>query len=495
MNRKNLFIPFLAFLLPLLIRCIPELIMGPYLVGFDVTAHYVPTTLLWLQGDVTFGSFFGTAPLLYTLTTGLTVLFGSVTVALKVLPPVLLGFLGFSVYTYARLGVSWSQKKSLFVALLGALYFVALRISWDALREELAVGFLFLALTAASLIVAGRAPRKNIVFLSLALVAVILANQVVAVLALGIIVLSIIYLLFKKSRSIALRVAVPSLPAIVVFLAVFFLSPSIPEYRLIFGFPDSSDGWIAIFGYASYPDMLASTAVFYLYCFGFLLPLALLSVRRFKNLQMRIWVILILIAAFIPIVSPSGLRIAMLLTYPLAFYAAEGLSKLRTVRWKNCRKPLFTAGIVYLVAVTSVLGLGFMTASATAAFPYYSSPVNTHLNQIPSSMLQNTVAIYDCPSVENAVKWLKENMTEGDALLAHRAFYGWALLSLEKTQVILYEYDNPSDAAAANATAGYNNLYLIWWINGKGWYNLPSIPSVFHEVYQSGDIAVYIYKP
>jgi uncharacterized membrane protein YhaH (DUF805 family) len=408
---------------------------------------------------------------------------------------VLLGFLGLSVYTYARLGVSWSQKKSLFVALLGALFFVALRISWDALREELAVGFLFLALTAVALIIAGRASKKTYLFLSLTLVAVILANQVVAVLALGIIILSVIYLLLKKSRSIALRIVAPSLPAIIVFLAVFFFSPSIPEYRLIFGFPDTSDGWIAIFGYSSYPDMLASTAIFYLYCFGFLLPLALLSVRRFKNLQMRIWVILILMAAVIPIVSPSGLRIAMLLTYPLAFYATEGLSRLRAVRWRHCRKPLFTAGIVYLVAVTSVLGLGFMTASAAAPFPYYRAAVNMHLNQIPSSMLQNTVAIYDCTSVENAVNWLKDNMIDSDALLAHRAFYGWALLSIDKDQVILYEYDNPSDAAAANATAGYNNLYLIWWVNGKGWYNLPSVPTVFHEVYQSGDIAVYVYEP
>jgi hypothetical protein len=137
LNQKKLFLPFLAFLIPFLIRCIPEIVMGGYLVGFDVIAHYVPTTVLWLQGDVTLGSFFGTAPLLYTLTTGLTFFSGSVFVALKVLPPLLLGFLGLSVYTYARLGVSWSQKKSLFVALLSALYFVALRISWDACVRNL----------------------------------------------------------------------------------------------------------------------------------------------------------------------------------------------------------------------------------------------------------------------------------------------------------------------------------------------------------------------
>jgi hypothetical protein len=469
--------------------------MGRYLVGFDTMAHYVPTTLLWLRGDVTLSSFFGTAPLLFTLTTSLTVLSGSVFIALKVLPPILLGFLGLTIYTYARRGIAWSQKKSLFVALLGALYFVALRISWDALREELAISFLFLTLTATSLILAGRTSKKNYLFLSLAFIAVILANQVVAVLAMGIILFSAIYLLLKKNRTLAMRIIAFSLPAVIIFLTVFLLSPSIPEYRLIFGFPNTSDGWIAIFGYSSYPDMIANTAVFYLYCFGLLLPLALLSIRCFKNFQMRSWTVIILLAAFIPIVSPSGLRIAMLLTYPLAFYATEGLSRLRTVHWKRSRKPLFGAGLVYLVVVTSVLGLGFMALTAAAPFPYFSGVVNTHLNQVPSSMLQNTVAIYDCPDVENAVNWVKDNMTRSDALLAHRAFYGWALSGLDEKQVILYEYDNPADAAAANATAGYSNLYLIWWVDGKGWYNLPSVPPVFTEVYQSGDIAVYVYNP
>jgi hypothetical protein len=492
---KKLLIPFLAFLIPLLARCIPEILMGSYLVGFDTMAHYVPTTLLWLHGDVSFGSFFGTAPLLFTLTTTLTVLSGSVFIALKILPPILLGLLGLSIYTYARRGIAWSQKKSLFVALLGALYFMALRISWDALREELAIIFLFFTLTAAALLIAGKPQKRNYLYLSLAFIAVILANQVVAVLAMGIMLFTAIYLLIKKNRAIALRIILFSLPAVAVFLAVFFLSPSIPEYRLIFGFPNTTDGWVAIFGYSSYADMLASTAVFYIYCFALLLPLALLSVRRFKNFQMRIWVVIVLLAAFVPIVSPSGLRIAMLLTYPLAFFATEGLSRLKTVHWVRYRKPLFNAGLVYLIAVTSVLGAGFMALSAAAPFPYFSGAVNTHLNQIPSSMLQNTVAIYDCPDVENAVNWVKDNMSGSDALLAHRAFYGWALSRIDEKQVILYEYDNPADAAASNSTLGYSHLYLIWWVNGKGWYNLPSVPPVFSEAYRSGSIAVYVYNP
>ena len=54
--------PFFAFTIPLLLRVIPEVLMGPYVVGFDTMGHYVPTTLLWLRGDVSFLSFIGTAP-------------------------------------------------------------------------------------------------------------------------------------------------------------------------------------------------------------------------------------------------------------------------------------------------------------------------------------------------------------------------------------------------------------------------------------------------
>ena len=60
---KRFVFPFLAFVVPLLLRAIPEVLMGPYVVGFDTMGHYVPTTLLWLRGNVSFLSFIGTAPL------------------------------------------------------------------------------------------------------------------------------------------------------------------------------------------------------------------------------------------------------------------------------------------------------------------------------------------------------------------------------------------------------------------------------------------------
>ena len=470
--------------------------MGSYLVGFDNMAHYVPTTTLWLRGQVTLESFIATAPLLYVLTTSLSAVSGSVILTLKIIPPLLLGALGLSIYTFARRGSAWSPIKSLISTLVGTLYFVALRISWDALREMVAIIFLFLALTALTQIVTGSPSKRRYFAFALALSAVMLANQVVAVLALGIALFTVIYALFGKKTAVAVRLVGSSIPAAAIFLSIFYLSPSIPEYRLIFGFPDTPDGWLALFGYASYTDMLISEAMFALYCFGFLMPLALLGAKRFGNFQMRSWIILLAIAAFIPMVSPSGLRLLMLLTFPLAFYVTEGIGGLHSVRWRRLRKPLAGAGLVYLAAVVGVLSWGFMASTPEEPHDYFiADGLNTHIYSIPSSMLQNTVSINDCADTEKAVAWLEANMEPADALLSHRAFYGWALARIDRDQIIMYEYDNPLDAAASSAGKVEGDLYLIWWVDGKGWYGLPSVPPEFSQVYSSGNIAVYVYDP
>jgi hypothetical protein len=495
LKTKQLLFPIIAFLIPLLIRCIPEILMGSYLVGFDNMAYYVPTTLLWLRGEVTLGSFIATAPLLYTLTTSLSVLSGSVFTALKILPPLLLGILGLSIYTYARRGLAWSPIKSLFPTLIGTLYFVALRISWDALREELAIIFLFLALTAVAQVIANKASKKHYLALALTLSAVVLSNQVVAVFALGIILFTLINALIRKHNKTALTLITTAIPAVAIFLTTYYLSPSIPEYRLIFGFPTSPDGWLALFGYSSYGEMLSSEAIFLLYCFGFLLPIAVLSVKRFKSFQMQSWVILLVIAAFIPMVSPSNLRLLMLLTYPLAFYATEGLSRLKAVHWKRLRLPIAGVGLAYLVLVTGVVSWGFMTNTPLQPYLYFKAGAyNNYIYSIPSSMLQNSVSINDCQDTANAVAWLKTNMNTTDFLLSHRVFYGWALTRLDKNQIIMYEYDNPAHAAASNRVNVNGSLYLIWWTPGNGWSGLTTVPQVFTEVYQSGNIAIYSYS-
>src|SRR3990170_4348559 len=170
--------PLLAFLIPLVVRAIPEILMGPFVVGFDTLGYYVPNTLVWLRDGVGFWNFVAVAPFFYVLLMGATSVGVPIVISLKVMSPLLLGFLGIAVYFYANKTLSWSPKKSLLVVLFATLYFVALRVSWDMLRSELALIFLFTTLV--FLAKDGRSLRTG-VLLSLAMLSVVFANQLIAI--------------------------------------------------------------------------------------------------------------------------------------------------------------------------------------------------------------------------------------------------------------------------------------------------------------------------
>jgi len=113
---------------------------------------------------------------------------------------------------------------------------------------------------------------------------------------------------------------------------------------------------------------------------------------------------------------------------------------------------------------------------------------------IPSSMLQNSVPLIDCKDTVNVLRWLEGDIEENARLLTHRAFYGWALQELGEDQIIHYEYLNPERVARDVARQGYHPIYLVWWVNGFGWYGQPTVSSPFREVHQSGRMAIYIYE-
>lgn len=110
-------------------------------------------------------------------------------------------------------------------------------------------------------------------------------------------------------------------------------------------------------------------------------------------------------------------------------------------------------------------------------------------------MLQNTISITDSHDTVNALNWFKDNSNTSTLLLTHTAFYGWALLTLNVSQVRNYGFDDPAQSALGFAQETHAKIYLIWWTNGWGWYNESTLPSSFHEVYSSGKIAIYSYVP
>jgi hypothetical protein len=295
----------------------------------------------------------------------------------------------------------------------------------------------------------------------------------------------IVYSWIKKRSKQALKLLILSTPAILLFLLTVYagyIMPSIPPELNVLH-PEGE--WLNFFGFSSYIDMSAKMLSFLIYCYLPLLPLVIKGAKSLKNRQIQTWTIWSLIATFSPIVSTLAYRWLLMLTYPLAFYATETLWNI-----KSNNNRLHTSTI--LGALLAILTIGFIVMPSASPFPYYTVP--QFQNYIPSSMLQNTIPQSDCQHVTNSLNWLKNNMHTNSILLTHTAFHGWALLTLDADKVIPYGYGNPESTAKNSTKQGYEQIYLIWWTEGKGWHGLPTIPSSFGKVYQSGNIAIYLYE-
>ena len=484
----NLMLPILAITIPLLARAIPEILMGPYLVGFDTMGYYVPNTITWLGTGVSFWSLMSSAPLFYMLLLGITSTGAPIVVTLKILGPLLLGLLGFVTYNYAHKALSWSPKKSLILAILSTLYFVALRVSWDMFRSELALVFLFLVLF---FIQKNRNTIRNGFFLSLTMALVVLSHQLISIIMFVIVIATIASFYFKKKKIEFKRILICSIPAVLFFIIIIYInyfvfSSPIMDYSV--NYAGGFESLVTV----SHPELVIDTLGFLVICYLPLIPFLIFGFRRSKsNIQLKAWMLWIFIPLLIVIISPNAFflggvlpyRWILLLTYPLSFYAVEGLF---AIKW-NWYKIVYKIAVGFIIAFLSV---GFLVLPNSGALNFFGS----YPTYIPKSMLQNTVQLSDCQDTANAILWAQNNLPSNSYLLVHEAFYGWAALGFNRSQLIPYFFGSPAEVANKTQQINPSNqLYLIWWVNGTGWYGQPSAPTAFKELYHSGNIAIYQY--
>lgn len=490
-QHDSLIFPLLAFLIPLLVRTIPEILMGPFVVGFDPIGYYVPFLSL-IRGGLNFWGFFSVAPFFYVILTAITSIGIPAILSLKFLSVFIFGLLGVSIYFYAEKSLSWSCKKSLLVALLATLYFVSLRVSFDLLRSELALVFLF---TTMIFLKRFGTNLKIGILLSLSMLLVVFSDQYISVIIFVIILATIVTSYIKKERRELGKLILFSVPAAFLFCFIIYAglvsSQLSLSTRIIGEEIGGSMSPTALFGFSSYSNLVINNLGFLVFCYLPLVPLLILSGNRLKgNLQLRAWVVwilfIIVLSTLVPFIFFDALpyRWTILLSYPLAFFAVGAIDKIRMSKSK-------VALIVGAGLILATLSTTFMVLPTSSPFVYY----NYYPNYIPTSMLQNTLPLRDCQDTVNSLQWIGTNMPGNGHLLAHTAFYGWALLYLNRSQIIPYGYGDPEVTASNLARNGsISPLYLIWWINGTGWYGQPTVSPAFSEAYKSGRIAVYIYN-
>jgi len=430
----------LFFVVGLILRGVPELLVSWYPVGYETVTYYAPAMLGFAGkglGDV-FVGFFRAGPLFYVLMWLAANVSGAHPfLILKVVGPVLYGVLCVSFFVFLRRGLGLGWRLAFLASLLLVFQVAALRESWDRFRTVLGLVFVFGGLTALR-----SESRGKWGLLAVFGVLAALSREYVAV----VLFVSVLgYAVLEK------RDRVWSLLALVPGFAVFG----------IMVFPVLPGLWAGVvgleFAVRGYLWVVQDAFVIFLVCYLVLLPFVLSGLRRDWLLgSMSVW---LLVAGFSVVAGsflsvPGYQRWLMLLVFPFCVYAVWGFERL----------GLFSGRRVWvLVAVFSLVvlvGLGYSSGS----FSYVGHVPNSY---VAVGLKGSSISWDQVDDVRAVLGWLDEHAVVDSAVLVEERFYGWTLLYLERAgedvAVIAYAAGSaPSVALEQAGRDGFSRVYLVW---------------------------------
>ena len=489
-----------AFLIPLGIRAIPEIIAGPYPIGFDPINYYIPMMLSRPSLQMIVSS--SPSPLYWILQQAL---FNSLNpnpvILVKSIGTTLAGAVALSIYAYGKRVIELSENWSLLGALVASIYFISLRISWEEFRLMLGTVLLFGTLVMLNYESIG--PRLLSIPSSFAAG---LSHEFAAYGLLAILLWKAVSLSFrggvtKSGRSFLYLILLDALVVFAVLLRAFDVQYSSLSI-------DYGAGTISA-------NPLGSSAIlagFALWAFLPILPLLVLTAKYHSRQSEEIiaWALSIGvtvagIAVFFPGAVYIGVRLVILLVYPLSLLVIIGLSRVSR-EYGYFSRPIMGVAVISLVVIFT-FSASYIATYPENANPYFSQ-INPYLLYVPSSMLQNGVSVNDMNSLLVAVHWVHEKLSQGSVLVIHEAFEGAVALELgyplppdvvvvrlgsvtmnSQQQMI----DRLTTAAGSASDNGQTQVYTLWWDNGKGWYGISSLPLPFVNVFAEGSIGVYDY--
>lgn len=474
-----------AFLIPLSIRAVPEILVGPYPVGFDTIAFYVPNTLDWAAGKVGLLPMLGMAPLMYAISVPIHLLLKVDPVWIfKFLGPIFYGSMIWTLFRFLVLELKWSKQQALGGALFASLYFVTLRIGWDLYRNTLGLAFILLALP---LLKDGKGIGKQVLLSAIILLAVA-SDQLTAAIGIFFVSRKALMALVTKRASEFLRLVGLTIPGLsLFFLSVLYSGAVVSGGSLIQDQPPLPS-----------LDAIASSVGFLAYAYLPILPLAIVGFNKVQRSDLTIWAIFCIVGALLALLPFVGLNVpsyrwSLLLDIPLCVYATKGLAWLSTSfgpatgRFEALRGkilPFFSAALV----ASAILYVGTPAQFAPAYYTMFPA-------LMPTSLTQNSVPLSDMQSLRNALSWAAENTGAQTALITHGAVYGWARAYLPQSMPIVnYWFSSPLVGIQDAKLDGFSSVLLVWWANGLGWYGQAEVPGIFTQVFRDGNICVYSYE-
>lgn len=465
--------PLAAFLIPLGIRAVPEILSGQFPVGWDIIAYYIPNTLDLANGNMSFWNIVETPPLMYALAVPIYVMLKiNIILLFKILGPLLYGFLGSTVFRFCKNQLEWSQTKAFYAVLFVSAYFVTLRLGWDAYQAELGLSLLLLSAS----LVGNTNSIRSILPKILLLTGAVLANQIVGVLVVATILTG---LLRTSTISRPLQVLVQAVP-----IAIFGLVAYATLHSPI------GPGFAILGSGTSAASFLASSA-FLGYSYIFVVPLAVFGLALLRRSFFGAWLVacaLGLALSLLPgfVFQDIGYRWALLLALPLLLAAYEGVTRLQG-------RSMLAIGSwrVLKIAMVSALAISaalFAVLPAQSAFPLYTA----FPQFLPSSMVQSSLPSSDYSSIVSAMAWINAHSTSESAIIVHQAFYGWARMYVASGREVVNSYLF-SPTSAMPEVVSYQHVFTVWWAQGKGWFQ-ESFPIGATPVASFGDLVVYQYR-
>lgn len=465
--------PLSVFFVALVIRSIPEIVVGANPIGFDTISYYVPQTLDIAGGRMNVIQVIGTAPLIYLISVPAYILAGLNPILIfKILGPLFYGFFVVVLYRFLRVGLQWQQRNSLFGALFACLYFVTLRIGWDLLRTTLGMSFILLSLEFFGIPVT----KRNGFMLAILTLLAVASDQVTGVLELATIAAIIAIEARRKSFLRVKRLVLTALPGAILLLLIIFgqqvgsivqVQPATPSGAAVVG----------IFG-------------FLIYLYAPLTPFLFFGIRKVTNRPLQIWTALsiaIVASRLFPYYGPIQIsnRWSLLLDIPVCIYGAAGLVRAFRTHWHLPFSPriLFSAVLILMLASATL----YISLPAESAFSYYTE----YPSFVPSSMIQSSIPLSQMANLRTLLSWVALNMGPDTILITHQAIYGWARTYVRSENIVNYGFASPLEGLNQARTAGYKSVLMIWWNNGSGWYGQQTVPNGFIQTVTAGDLALF----
>ncbi len=462
-----------ALLIPLGIRAIPEILVGPYPVGWDIIAYYIPNSLDLASGSMNAWVIITSPPLMYAIVLPVYALAKvSLVWIFKILGPILYGFLGWSIFTFCQRRLHWSGKKAFYAVLFVSAYFVTMRISWDAYQAELGLA-LFLLAESIRFPASAKSALGRVSLLSLA----VLSNQLVGVLVVGTQLATLVHPSIRKNpRLFSLQFS-----PIALFLLILYATM---QTALAPG--------LSIVGPGANLSVLTTNLSFLFYAYIFVVPLVLFGIKLRERSVFVPWTIACGIGLALSVMpghvfQDIGYRWVLLLSLPLLFLAYEGYSRLRVSSAFTTRNWGDVLRVIVIVSLSSS-AISYAILPAQSALTLYT----VFPEYVPTSMVQSSLPLSDYPNVVSAMVWVDSHLDSNSVLITQQAFYGWARSYLSPDKQVVNSFLG-SPTSAIEQTGSYTHVLTVWWVEGAGWFQGSFLVGA-KPLVRFGDLAVYEYR-